>query len=147
MAALGPALMLGSAALSAVGSIAGGQAQARASAYNAAQIENQGREEREAAGFAAADERRRTEGAQSQARSLLAASGVDLGFGTALLAQEDLASEDALRRERIRAGGERSMRRRQGQSAIERSSGQSARRAGFFGAGTSLLSGAFQAMY
>lgn len=135
-------LALASAALGAASAVDGALAAKQSGEYNAAALEIQAKQERQQAAMEAEEERRRGEVAIGQQRSLLAASGADLSFGTALLAQEDLAGETALRSERILMQGDRTAANTRTRANLSRGRGRSAARAGYTAAGTSLLSGA-----
>ena len=152
-----------SAILSAVGSIAAGQAaanraeaQAEASARQAeAQAEisrQQAERETQVAGQQEGDFRARQRRAAAAIRAAGGARGIALNVGSPLLASEDFIRETERQALRIREGGEvRSTRLEQQASLLTARAGSlrgigrlessAARTAGLFGAGASLLKG------
>lgn len=128
-------------AVSAVGSISQGQAAANAAEYNAQVAENNRIAARQQATF---DEQRRREGLRrdlSSARVGAAKSGVDMA-GSALDVMVRGAEDAELEALRIRYGGEVAQNAAAAEAGLSRAQAGASRMAGFFGAGSALLSGA-----
>jgi hypothetical protein len=133
-------LLAGAGLLSAGGSAM--QAGAQADAIEAqAQIERQRADrERRVSAIEALQRRKRNSALLASQRAGLAASGGDLGSGTALLLQTDSAGEAAYEEELIRAGGNTRGTRLEQQARLNQSQAGSTRTSGGFRAGTTLLS-------
>ncbi|WP_022729778.1 hypothetical protein [Fodinicurvata sediminis] len=131
---------VGSAAVGAMGAIQQGQAANAAADYNAKLAE---REAQQAEQAAALEERRHRERVRRMIGSQRAAAAAGGGLeGTPLLMMGETAMKGEIDALLIRnAGSERAVRARS-QAALDRMQGQQAQRAGYMGAGSSLLSGA-----
>lgn len=129
-------------AVQAVGAISQARVSKKQASAQAAVQEQQATRERAQAKSDEADFRRRQALAAGTRRAGLGASGARQGVGSPLLAEEDFASEIELQALRIRSGGDVRATRLEQQAGLTRSSGRAAQTAGFFRAGSSLLSGA-----
>lgn len=137
-AGLAKSLQVGGTILSGVGSVAAAGAASSAAAFEARQIEAQGKAEQAAAQREALQERRGAQLAQSRARAVAAASGGGQDYD--LLG--DLEEEGELRfQTAIWAGNERAAGRNL-QAEGARLDGRSRRNANLFKAGSTLLGGA-----
>lgn len=131
-----------STALSAVGMVQQGQAQAQASRYNAQIAEQNAVQARQKAAFDEQMRREQLERVQGAARAAIGKSGSDFsGSALDVMAQNAAAAElDALA---IRYGGEVRAAGAESQARLDRFQGDQARTGGYFGAGARLLQGAF----
>jgi hypothetical protein len=124
---------------SVMGSMSAGRAANQAAQFNAAHLENQAAREREIGAHNArriADENKRLAGTQ---RALLAGSGRSLSSGSALLVQEDLDEEGKFNELLAADAGEVKATNLRQEAVLERMKGKSARTAGYYRAGTTLL--------
>lgn len=129
------------AAFSAVSSIAQGNAQKKMYEYNAALAERQAEEERQAAKYAADREREQGEQLKARQRLLYNVSGVEL-TGTPSDFLTDTAKKLEMDAAAIERGGQSKGTALQLQANLQRMQGGSARNAGWWNAGSSLLAGA-----
>lgn len=128
-------------AVSAIGSISQGYAQ-KQQAETAAKIsEQQAARERQVAAAREEDYRRQASRDLATRRAALGASGVVQSTGSPLLGTEDFVSEVELAALRMRNAGEAGATRLEQDADFKRAQGRNAYRAGFFGAGSSLLTG------
>ena len=157
------ALLIASTITQVIGAISQGSAARQQADFQAAvtrqqterqaQIqEQQAAREKEIAGAEEKDFRRRQRFIFAQRRADLGGAGIELATGTPLLTAEDFVTETEFQALRLRSGGEiRAFRLRQEaelgrragrtQSALTIAAGRTAQRAGFFRAGSSLLTG------
>jgi hypothetical protein len=131
--------LLGSVAMSAVGSISAGQAAKKQANTEAAILNQQAARERQQAEADSAEFRGEQQRLMAKRRAILGGSGVDISTGSPLLASEDFAGEAELQALKIINGGEVRGTRLQQQASIVRAKGRSAETASFFSAGASLL--------
>ena len=128
-------------ALSVVGSIQQGKAAQQQANYQAAVARQQAERERLIAASNEKDFRRQQSFLMAKRRAAMGASGVEATTGSPLLVSEDFAGETELQALRIRNTGEVGYTRLQQQAGLYELSGANARRAGYFRAGSALLSG------
>lgn len=128
-------------AVSALGAIQQGRAAAAQARFQAAVQEQQATREQQLAEQREQDFRRRQSREMASRRAILGASGVEASAGSPLLVSEDFAGETELQALRIRNQGEVTATRLEQQAQLTRMQGRAARTAGFFRAGSSLLSG------
>ncbi len=131
---------LAGAAVGAVSSVAAGQAQANAAAFNAEVAQQQAERERQIAEREAADFRRQQSRVLAASRARRAGAGVTFQ-GSPLLVNESTAAEIELSVQNILVGGETRASRLRQQAALERANASSARTGGILGAGSTLLTG------
>ena len=143
------------AAVGAIASIAGtytsmqaqkkqGESQEQWNQYNAAVAERDAESARQSAQYEADLKRREGEKLLGRQRALFGKAGVTFE-GSPLLLMEETASDiemDALMIERT---GKLTSQRYQSEATLSRMKGASAKRAGYYGAGTTLLTGAGRA--
>jgi len=140
LAPIVPYLMAAGTAVSAVSAIQAGRSQEKMAEYNAAVSERDALAARQKAGFDEAAHRRRTRKFLGKQRALYGKSGVTFE-GSPLLVMEETAAEAELDALAIRYGGEIEAGRHLSLAELERARGKQAKRAGYLGAGTSLLTG------
>jgi len=128
MAVLPVAMIAATAVISAAGTLAAGQAQANAAAYNAKLARMQA-----AASGAQVEQDWRRKIAETKAA--YAASGVDVGTGSPLEVVADEATQGALAKRLVLWKGAT-------ESQQEKYAGEQAKASSYIGAGTSLLTGA-----
>lgn len=138
-------LVLASSVASAVGSVSEGVASKNQADFEAADQRQRAVREREIATQDEIDFRRQQSRAAAASRAAGGRSGVISSTGSSLLAASDFASETELNALRIKAGGETTASRLEEQARLTKSAGKSAKKRGFFRAGSSLLSGASKA--
>lgn len=131
---------LAGSAVSAVGTIAGGEAQAQAAEFRARQAEKQAMEERAAGQREAFRERRKEQLTQSRLQAVSAASGGGTTDPTVVGLASDIAAEGEEQALLQFALGENRARGREDQAAASRASGEAARVGSYFGAAGGLLS-------
>jgi len=129
-----------SAAASAYAAYSSGQAQKKAREYSAKVAEQQGAVAQESAEAEAEDRRRRARYLLGEQLATAGASGVALE-GSPLLAMVDSAVQEDLEARRIQYRGYLAAVGYGSQAGLARYEGQQAARAGYIGAGTSLLRG------
>lgn len=142
--ALAPALPYFQAAgalFSAFGALQQGAQQSAALRYNAAVAENDALAVRQSAEFEARNTRRRAQAMMAQNRAASGASGVTME-GSPLLAMSESNYEAELDALAIEYSGSIAEARAKSQAAVDRMQSAQASRAGYFGAGSALLTGA-----
>lgn len=132
---------LAGTAVSAVGTIAGGQAAADQAEFKARQLEQQAQEERAAAQREAMKERRKEQLTQSRLQAVSAASGGGTTDPTVVGLASDIAGEGEQQALMQFALGENRARGREMQAEASRMSGQAAQTGSYFSAAGGLLSG------
>jgi len=136
--------MVGGSVLQAVGSIQQGNQQRELAEAQAAQLDLQAAQERDAA-VAQAEKIRRAGRAQAaQAESAYAASGVSVGTGTPVRINETITRDTEEDAYMTILTGDRRGQTLDTESSLQRRAGRNAQQAGYMGAATSLLSGAAQ---
>ncbi len=135
------ALLVASAAVSAVGSISQGMAANRAANFQAAVALQRAQRERDIANRNAEIFRRQQNALSGAERARRAASGVLPSEGTPLLVADAFLDEVLIGEATIRAGGETRATRLTQEATLARFRGRNARTAGLFRAGTTLLTG------
>lgn len=142
MAFLPMVLSLAGTAMSAVGQMNAGKAEAQAARYNAQVNEMNAAAERDKSAVEAEDFRRQN--ARKLASSIAArgASGVDIGSGTPLMVSEDVVREIELGASRIGHEGAAKSTAYKNQATLDRARAKNASSAGRIMAGATLLSGA-----
>jgi hypothetical protein len=142
------AMMLMSAAgtaMSVVGQIQQGKSTKQWSEYNAAVAERDALAAQQSAEYAAGEKRKETERLLGRQRALYGKAGVTVE-GSPLLMMEETASQGELDALMIEREGKLKAGNYQSEAALSRMKGASAQRAGYYGAGSSLLTGASSAM-
>lgn len=138
------ALSIAGTAVSAIGSMAGGNAAAKAAQRNA-EIERQNAESaRRQAAFEEDKQRFQNERLFGKQKALLAASGVDTTSGSPLGLMEDTAKEAELDALAIRYGGNLRAGGFEAKANMTEYEGRLAKQKGMMGAGKSLLTGAMR---
>ena len=133
-----------SAAVTAVGSYSSAQASKKAADRNADIMEQNAIAEQNKSNYDAARHRESIQKLLSAQRALWGKSGVDME-GTPLLTLEDTAGQGELDALAIRYGGDIAAARQRSGASLSRMEGKNAQTAGYFTAGSSLLSGAASA--
>lgn len=144
LAAAGAIASIAGTAFSAINQMQQGQDQRRWYEYNAAVAERDAEEARRIAEYEAAQTRKEGQKLLSVQRARYASSGVTFE-GSPLLLMEETAKEielDALMTERT---GEVTAQKYTTEAALSRMKGSGAKTAGYYGAGSTLLTGAGQA--
>ena len=134
-------LGLAGAALSGIGSIAGGIAASNASEAQAKAAERQASEERAASQREAVQRSKEARLVMSRQQAVAGASGAGATDPTVLKLMGDVAGQGYNNSQAALYEGESRGRALEDQAAISRMQGRQARLAGFIGAGTSILSG------
>lgn len=135
-------IMAGIGAATAVaGAIGQGQAAAKTARYNAAVAENEATAARNMAAFEENRHRRATARLLSSQRAAFGASGVESGSGTPLAVLGESAEQAELDALAIRRAGTVQEAKLRSQAAADRLYAGAYSRAGYTGAGTSLLTG------
>lgn len=134
-------VMIGIAAVSAIGSLQAGQASKDASEQNAQYAEQNAAISRDKANFDATLQARESGQLLGKARAQIAKSGVAYS-GSPIDVMADSAAQAELDNLAIRYGGELAARGYLNQADISRREGKQAQTASYFGAATSLLKGA-----
>lgn len=139
-----PLTMLSAAAtaVSALGSIASGNAARGQANYQARQMEQQAGQERATAQRAAIEQRHKAALAGSRAQALAAASGGGASDPTIVGIQSDIAGQGEYNALSALFNGEERARGMETQAQATRFQGQQARKAGVMGAFTSVANGA-----
>ena len=135
------AFMAASVATTAFGFIKQGQAAQAAAQAQAAVLAQQAARDRQIAAAAAEDQRRADTQFKSKRRALLGGAGIEIGTGSPLLVDADIAKEAELSAQRILVGGEVTARRREQQAQLSILEGRGARTASLIQAGGALLRG------
>ena len=139
MTAVAPYMAAGSAAIGAIGAINQGKAANRAAQAQAAHYRAQAERERQIGMVNQQRLAKENEALAGRQRALLAGQGRDIGSGSALLVQSDLAEEGAYNEALALANAEDAAYGREAQAALEVAEGRAAKSAGYFKAGTTLL--------
>lgn len=135
------ALLIGGAtALSVFGKLQEGKAAEEAATFNAGILRQRAQSERDSANAEAADFERRQGAALAGARAARAGTGVTFE-GSPLLVDTATVREIVLGAERMRHGGEKRGRILETEADLAEMTGDQARKAGYIGAGRSLLTG------
>lgn len=140
-AELAVAASLAGTAVSAVGAVQQGKAAKASADYNAAVAHNQAIAARQKAEFDAERERERVQRLLGAQRAGFAKGGVEIE-GTPLLVMEDAAEQGELDVQAILYGGDIQSDNYQAEAGLRRMEGAQAKKAGMFGAGSTLLTGA-----
>ena len=135
------AFMAVSVVTQAAGFVMQGQAAQRAAQSQSAVLAQQAARDRQIAEAAAEDQRRADAQFKSKRRAILGGSGVQIGTGSPLLVDADIAKEAELSAQRILVGGEVTARRREQQAQLSILEGRGARTASLIQAGGALLRG------
>lgn len=129
------------AGVAAYGAVQQGQAANAQAKYQATIANQQAQSAREQAGANEQAFRQKEARAAATRRALLGGTGIDTSSGSPLLTSEDFAGETELQALRIRNGGDIAATRLDEQAGLDRLAGANAETAGYFRAGSSLLSG------
>ena len=140
------ALSVAGTAVSAVGTIARGQAEARAAAYRAKALEINAKEERAAAQHQAMEEDRQTRYALSKVQAQSAGSGFGADDTSVQNLSGDIARYGSLKAQMAQYGGDSRAEGLRAQANATRLSGDAALTGAYYGAAGSLLSG-FSSLY
>lgn len=138
-------IMLASAAASAVGQVQQGRAAAEAGDANARSLNYQASVERDNAQAEASAIRRAGARARGETLAGIAASGVQVGQGSALDAEREVMSDTETDAMMAILNGDRAARGLNQQARAARQAGRQAKSAAMLGAATSLLSAGGQA--
>ena len=147
-----PATLTGLSVLSSFASTAVGfSTQMRAaedakawSDYNAKVLENEAVVARQQAGLEMENRRKEGKRFASTQRVMLSKSGVELSSGSPLSLLEETATENELAIQTIKWAGDQQARRAMSAAQAGRIKGDAKQRAGYWGAGTTLLTGAMR---
>ena len=139
--AIGVGTALAGTAVSAVSQIQQGKEQQKWSEYNAAVAERDAKAAKAAAGYDASQKRKETERLLGRQRALYGKSGVTME-GSPLELMSETAAEGELDALMIERTGSVGAQRYQEEATLSRMKGSSARKASYWGAGTTLLTGA-----
>ena len=132
---------IGGAAVSAIGTLAGGRAQQRAANYEAAQLDVKGKEEQAAARHEADQLRRRRDLALSSLTARSAASGLSATDPTTLALGEDITRYGTVQEQMAMYGGTSRKQGREAQADVRRAEGEAARTGSYWRAAGSILGG------
>lgn len=138
-------LIAGGAVLAGAGAIYGGYKQKQALEYNAKLAEQSAEQAKVKAAYDEAAHRENVAKFISSQRAEYGKSGVEMS-GSPLLVIKDTIAKSELDALAIRYGGEIEARQLRSKGAGLRAEGQTARTAGYLGAGSSLLTGAGNAI-
>lgn len=131
--------------VSAIGAIKQGNA-AKNQADAQAQVQRQqAASERAKAQLEASDFRKKSSAVAARNRAAQGASGLQIGTGSSLLAEEDFAAEADIQQKRIQLGGAIRGSRLENQARLTQAAGKSAKTASLFRAGSTVLSGVSRA--
>ena len=131
------------AATTAYGQYEQGKAQKKWGSYNAALAERDAETARKNAEYEAGVQRKETQKLLSRQRALYGKSGVTLE-GSPLLLMAETAAEGELDALMIERGGRTRAQGYRSEATLSRMKGSAAKRAGYYGAGSTLLTGAGQ---
>ena len=145
VAAVGAVIALIGIAVSTYAQYEQGQTTEKFAKYNAKVAENQAAGERMRAAVAAGQQREAHRRVIANQRAQYGASGVDVASGSPLLVIADSAKQAELDAQIILSGGEARAGGFQAQAALDRFQGRAASTAGYFNAGSTLLSGSSRA--
>ena len=132
-------------AMSVYSQVEQGKSQNEWSQYNAAVAERDAVAAQQSAEYDASQKRKETEKLLGRQRALYGKAGVTLE-GSPLLLMEETASQGELDALMIEREGKLKAGNYQSEAALSRMKGSSAQKAGYYGAGSSLLTGASSAM-
>ncbi|MEE8488411.1 MAG: hypothetical protein V3S56_09590 [Gemmatimonadota bacterium] len=132
------------AAIAAAGAIQQGQAARKAADAQSEIFRRQAERERLLSEQEAISFSRSTSRLAATQRALQGGSGAVAGVGTFAGLSDDFAAEAEFQRLNILSGGEATASRLEASASLERFKGKQAQKAGFFRAGSSLISGAGQ---
>jgi len=130
--------------MSVQGQLAQGSAQKKWGEYNAQVAERDAESARQSAEYEAGLKRREGEKILGTQRALFGKAGVTFE-GSPLMLMEQTAADVEMDALMIERGGVLTSQRYQSEATLSRMKGQAASRAGYYGAGTTLLTGASQA--
>lgn len=139
--ALKAALAIAGTVVSAASAIAQGNAQNAMAKYNAKLAERDAEARRRQASMDEELSRSRSSAIMSRQRAVMAAAGVDTSSGTPLAIAEQSAEDAEMDALAIRYGGAIGAQRFQEEANLSRMQGRSAKQAGMFRAGSTLLTG------
>jgi len=145
-AAAGFALAAIGTAVSAYGQYAQGQSQKKWAAYNAEVAERDAETATKVAGYEANLQRKQTEELLGRQRASYGKAGVTTE-GSPLLLMAETAAEGEMEASMIEWGGKTKAQRFRSEAALSRMKGGMFQRAGYYGAGSTLLTGASQIAY
>ena len=134
------------AAVSAYAAYEQGQTQSAIGKYNQKLAKQQAEQKRLESEAAARAQKRKNDALLASQRALLGASGAVSSEGTPLLVQMDAAEQAALDEANVRYAGESAARNLEAEGRLYGYTAKRAERAGYIGAGASLLSGASTAV-
>jgi hypothetical protein len=134
-----PQLLIAKTAIDVVSTIAGADARNKQARYQADIARRQAEYQRRLAESEAATVRRQTNRALGKQAARFAAAGFDLGSGSALLAQQSLASEAEMEALKIRNGGLLRGMELDSSANLELSRARSKAQQDYLGLGTRLL--------
>lgn len=141
MAAIGAVIGLIGSAVSAIGSIQQGKAQAAIAKWNADRLREQADRERGAGHLRAELKRREGERLAGRQRALLAQSGAVTTTGTPLLLQGETAAEVEFQARLVQSTADNQARSLENRALAQEFEGEQAQRQSFFTAGATLLTG------
>ena len=144
--AAGIAVIAVGTVVNAFGQIQQGKAQQKWGSYNAAVAERDAETARLNAEYEAGVQRKETQKLLGRQRALYGKSGVTLE-GSPLLLMAETAAEGELDALMIERGGKMRAQGYRSEATLSRMKGSAAKRAGYYGAGSTLLTGAGQAAY
>jgi len=142
MALAALALAGAAAGMGALQSLQAGKDAKAWSEYNAAVLEREAEMARQNAALEAEQQRKAGERMKGAQRAAFAKAGVDVGSGSPLDVLAETAAETELAVSTIKWAGEQQARRAISAAEASRMKGDAAKRASYWGAGTTLLSGA-----
>lgn len=119
--------------------------QSKVAKYNAKVAENRAIEERQRAAFAAEQQREANRRVLARQRAAYGAADVEVNAGSPLLVMADSARQAELDAQIILSGGAARASGFTAQSNLDRFQAQNLKTAGYYGAGTTLLSGGARA--
>ena len=139
---LGDAFTVVGAVTSGLGALSAGQAQSDMAEYNAAVAANQAIAAQQSAAFDEEQHRAKLAKLISTQKANAGASGIDPNTGSPLSVMADTAEQGELDALAIRYGGQVGASRATSQATLDKMQAKAARIGGYYGAGTSLLTGA-----
>lgn len=145
LAATAATVAVAGTVLSAYSQYEQGQSQKEWSEYNAAIAERDAAASRQTAEYEATEKRKETQRLLGRQRALYGKAGVTLE-GSPLLMMEETASEGEIDALMIEREGKLRSQHYRSEAALSKQKGRAAARAGYWGAGTTLLTGAGSAM-
>jgi hypothetical protein len=142
MAALATIASIAGTAVSAIGTIAAGKAQARAAEYEAVQLDIKGKEERALAQREALEKKRGTDLALSRHQAVMAASGLGTTDPTVTDQLGDIAEYGTYQQQLAQYGGDSRARILDYQARATRMAGKNQMRGAMYSAAGTILGGA-----